>query len=541
MCMNKLFTPKRLKTTAFAAATLLAASCMPEDDFQDIEVLAPSPSLSLPILNTNLKVSDLIRTDDGGLLEENSDNSYSLFYRQNIQSQPVGAYFPPIPDQQYDESFSLGISAPAFNWSPEPVTVDGKIPMKTGDLALYGIECKSGALQISMSSDYDHDISIILTLLDLVDANQEPMVFEFDLVWGNRYSVQSKELAGYMLNIDNEEIRYTMEIGISGSGNAINSYEQIYMGLNMSDIDFSFLKGNFSNITIPVKADTLEIPFLANAINGEVALNPNFKVDFVNSFGVPVSPDLSNIYVERNSGNVRLQDEGDSEFFSGNFEFPYLQDRNDLPAVKSQLVDENNSNLEDAFAELPRGIAYWFGFTMNSGEQDTSFVTDESMIGVDLEVELPLEGRFDVLLEDTIDVDLDFEQEVEELKVLIKTENEFPIDAGLQVFFLDTEGNRLYDTSGEPIRLFADEVKFLEAAQITNSSTGETKATSIDMPISATISQEKYELIKQAGSILIQAGLKSKSEEEDRIRLYSFYNIRFSMAMQVKSSLNISN
>lgn len=539
--MNKLFTPKRLKTTAFAAATLLAASCMPEDDFQDIEVLAPSPSLSLPILNTNLKVSDLIRTDDGGLLEENSDNSYSLFYRQNIQSQPVGAYFPPIPDQQYDESFSLGISAPAFNWSPEPVTVDGKIPMNTGDLALYGIECKSGALQISMSSDYDHDISIILTLLDLVDANQEPMVFEFDLVWGNRYSVQSKELAGYMLNIDNEEIRYTMEIGISGSGNAINSYEQIYMGLNMSDIDFSFLKGNFSNITIPVKADTLEIPFLANAINGEVALNPNFKVDFVNSFGVPVSPDLSNIYVERNSGNVRLQDEGDSEFFSGNFEFPYLQDRNDLPAVKSQLVDENNSNLEDAFAELPRGIAYWFGFTMNSREQDTSFVTDESMIGVDLEVELPLEGRFDVLLEDTIDVDLDFEQEVEELKVLIKTENEFPIDAGLQVFFLDTEGNRLYDTSGEPIRLFADEVKFLEAAQITNSSTGETKATSIDMPISATISQEKYELIKQAGSILIQAGLKSKSEEEDRIRLYSFYNIRFSMAMQVKSSLNISN
>ncbi|WKN32512.1 hypothetical protein PZB74_04020 [Porifericola rhodea] len=539
--MNKLFTPKRLKTTAFAAATLLAASCMPEDDFQDIEVLAPSPSLSLPILNTNLKVSDLIRTDDGGLLEENSDNSYSLFYRQNIQSQPVGAYFPPIPDQQYDESFSLGISAPAFNWSPEPVTVDGKIPMNTGDLALYGIECKSGALQISMSSDYDHNISIILTLLDLVDANQEPMVFEFDLVWGNRYSVQSKELAGYMLNIDNEEIRYTMEIGISGSGNAINSYEQIYMGLNMSDIDFSFLKGNFSNITIPVKADTLEIPFLANAINGEVALNPNFKVDFVNSFGVPVSPDLSNIYVERNSGNVRLQDEGDSEFFSGNFEFPYLQDRNDLPAVKSQLVDENNSNLEDAFAELPRGIAYWFGFTMNSGEQDTSFVTDESMIGVDLEVELPLEGRFDVLLEDTIDVDLDFEQEVEELKVLIKTENEFPIDAGLQVFFLDAEGNRLYDTSGEPIKLFADEAKFLEAAQITNSSTGETKATSIDMPISATISQEKYELIKQAGSILIQAGLKSKSEEEDRIRLYSFYNIRFSMAMQVKSSLNISN
>lgn len=523
-------------------ASCMVVSCMPEDDFQDIEILAPSPSLSLPILNTSLQVSDLIRTEQGGLLEEKPDGSYSLFYRKSIQTQPVGDFFPPIPEQQYQEAFSVGISAPSFFLS-DAVTYEGSVPLDLEGLTIYGIECKQGNLNVSLSSDYDHDINVVLTLNDVLDNDGNPLVMEFDLPsWGARNASVFTDLSGYLIDINNNELNYTAQVSISGTGQPIDASDQLTFDLNIADLDFSYLEGNFSGLTVPVDADTLDIPVLASAINGDVALNPSLKVDIQNSFGVPITPDLSNVYVRRKSGTVvRLQDEGESNFFSGEFEFPYLKDRNELPAFKSQEVNRLNSNIEEAFAELPRGLAYIFGFNLSSGPDDVSFVTENSSIGIDMEVELPLEGSFDIMLEDTLAMDLGTEQDIDALKVLIKTENGFPIDANLQVFFLDSEGEMIYGSDNEPLKLFEEQAQLLKAAQIINSTTGETQSVSTDMPISATMDAEKVQMIQNAGSILVQARLQSKSEDNGMIKLYSSYGIRFSLAMQIKSSLNVSN
>ncbi len=542
--MNKMISQRSIKNIALATAVFWAGACVPEDDFQDIEVMAPSPALSLPLLNTNLRVDDLINTDNGGLLEQNPDGTYSIFYRQSIQTWPVGEFFPPIPAQQFMDRVSLGLSSPAFSLTmPEPIVVKGEIPLDFEGLTLYEIECKQGQLDVSVTSGYEHELHIKLVLPDILDAAQKPMVLDFDFpVWASKYSRELKDLTGYSLHINQDKIRYIMEVSIIGSGNAIDPSDEIELSLDMADIKFSYVAGNFSEMIVPMNADSLAIPFLANAVNGNLALNPKLNLDLSNSFGVPVSPDFSQIFVERKSGAmVQLQDEGDSQFFNGDFEFPYLKDRNELPAMKSQKVTRSNSNLEEAFAELPRGIDYLFGFKLNSAAEDTSFISDESSIGVDMEVELPLEGRFDIVLEDTIAVDLGFDQEIEELRVLIKTENGFPIDAQLQVFFLDEQGNKIFDSNGDPVRLFEDQAQLLKAAQIINSTTGETQSATIDMPISATIDAEKYALIKKAGSVLVQAGMQSNTQDDGLIRLYDSYNIRFSLAMQIKSSLNLSN
>lgn len=534
---------RRLGVAVPLTACLLLVSCMPEDDFQDIEVLAPSPSLSLPILNTSLKVGDLIRTEEGGMLEEQPDGSYSLFYRQNIQTQPIGDFFPAIPEQQYQEAYSLNLSAPSFFLSPEPITHHGTVPLDLGDLKIYGIECKQGDLNVSISSDYDHDVRVLLTLHDILDNDGNPLLMEFDLPsWGAGNASEFRDLSGYLIDIDNNEINYSAELSIKGTGQPIDASDQLTFNMSVANLDFSYLEGNFSDLAVPIAPDTLDIPILASAVNGDVAVNPSFNLEIQNTFGVPISPDLSNFYVKRKSGTiVQLLDEGDSDFFSGKFDFPYLIDRDELPAVKSQQVNRLNSNIEEAFAELPRSIAYLVGFNLNSSPGDTSFVTDNSSIGIDMEVELPLEGSFDIMLEDTLEMDLGSEQDIEELKVLIKTENSFPIDANLQVFFLDINGEMIYGTDNEPLQLFDEQAQLLRAANIVNSTTGETQAVATDMPISATINQEEVQLIQNAGSILVQAHLKSSSDDNGMIKLYSSYGIRFSLAMQVKSSLNVSN
>jgi len=525
------------------AAGILLASCMPEDDFQDLEIMAPSPSLSLPILNTSLRVSDLIRTEEGGLLEENPDGSYSLFYRQSIQTPAISEFFPEIPEQQFQETYSLGFSTPSFWFSPPPINYEGTIGLDLDGLSIYGIECKQGNLNISINSDYDHDISLKLTLNDVLDASNNPLTLEFEMFnWGTRNVSEFVDLSGYYLDIDNNELSYSAEVSIVGSGQPIDANDEVTLDFSLSDLAFSYLEGNFSKVSIPINADTLAIPMLANAINGNVALNPNLTIDIQNSFGVPISPDLSNIYVRRSSGTeVRLLDEGESNFFSGEFVLPYQQDRNELPAMLSQRINRDNSNLDEAFAELPRGIAYLLGFELSSGAEDTSFVTDNSSIGIDMEVEVPLEASFDITLEDTLALDLGTDQDIEQLKLLIKTENDFPIDAYLQIYFLDDSGQMIYGSDNEPLKAFDEQAQLLKAAQIINSSTGETQSVTIDMPITATLDAEKVNLIQNAGSILVQANLLSNSEDNNMIRLYSSYGIRFSLAMQIQSSINVSN
>lgn len=527
-----------------ALASGVLIGCLPEDDFQDIEVMAPSPKVSLPLLNTNLTLSNLINTDKtGSVLIENQDKSYSLLYKTGIASPPVEEFFPAIPEQHYAKSYAL------VKQDLSPINdilifgpIQDEIPLDLNDLTLYKIESKKGFLNLTLHSTYQHNIEAKISFPGIKDKQGQTLILVYDLQpWKGSSSTQSISLEDYDINISNSKLNYGMEVTIASSvtGKPISATDEIRFEFSMADIAFSYLEGNFSNITIPVDADTMHIPILANAVQGNIALNPKLKLNFSNSFGVNIVPDLSNVYVKRQSGSVvKLMDEGNSNFFSGLFEIPYPRDRKEAAATKLQMVADNNSNIEEAFAEIPREVNYNFGFAMSSGESDTSFVASNSRIGVDMQVELPLEGSFDITLEDTMAVDFnDLSENLEELKVLIKTENSFPINANLQIYFLDKYGEMIKDEHGEPITLFEEGTKFMKAATIINTQTGETKALSTDMPLAATINNSKYNLLKDTKNFLVRTEMNSSSEQDNKVKLYSFYNIRFSMAMQIKASL----
>jgi len=275
-------------------------------------------------------------------------------------------------------------------------------------------------------------------------------------------------------------------------------------------------------------------------VDGTIATNPNMSFSFSNSFGVPISPDFSRLYIERvDKTVVRLQDEDGFNFFEGGFTFPYLKERSIEPKVDTYQINGETSNIDEAFSNIPTALAYGFGFRLNSSEIDTSFISDESQIGIDLNLEVPLEAGFDIVLEDSIEVSFSELEDVEELKLLLKTENDFPINANLQVYFLDSEGNIIENADGEQIRLFEGEDKFLVAAEVVNTATGETVPANTDLPTTATIDRDKFEKVRDASHILVRAQFNSVSDvSNNRIKLYSFYSIRFSLATQIKASID---
>lgn len=518
------------------------SGCLPDEDFSDVKVKAPSPKVSLPLFNTTLTIEDMLQADgETGALRKNADESYSLFYETGVQSDPVREYFPELPSQQFAESFSLERDAPMFNLTPPPVTFNGSIPFDLNDLTIYDIESSQGTLGITISSDYQHDVEVKATFPNILSPDGEELVLDFILPYwnGSGNSQQEVDLTGYRINLSDGEIGYGMEVSIVGSGQPINSTDEINFNFSLDGLDFEFISGNFSGIQVPIGADTLEIQALNGVVDGRIATNPRMTLSFTNSYGVPVSPDFSQLYIGQIDGNVvRLRDSPGYEFFDGGFTIPYLENRNATVEAETYEINDETSNITEAFENIPSGLAYRFGFALSSGENDTSFVSANSQIEVGVGLELPLEAGFDLTLEDSIDVSFSELEDVKELKMLLKTENDFPIDANLQVFFLDGNGSIINDGNGEPISLFEGEEKLLVAAEIINSNTGETLATNRDLPLSATIGQDKFEKIREATQLLVRANLNSVSEESNRIKLYSFYSIRFSLAAQVQASFD---
>ena len=537
--MIKTSTARTLGLLGLCFPTLVG--CLPEDDLSDLTIEAPSPSISLPLLNTNLSVTDIITVKEGGRLTENEDHTYSVLYNSERKSDPVGDFFPKIPAQSYEKGFSLGINSPAFQLKSPAQKFQGDMSLDLAELNIFALESKQGFLDLTLTSDYQHDLEVQITFSNIrLKEDGSPFVWTPNVIngWSNRVSTVRKNLSDYRIELVDGKVSYELEVTIDGSGKPISEDEVLTLGINMGDIEFAYLAGSFTEIDVPLPADTLDIPVLASAVNGTVSLNPTIRMDFSSSFGVPVASDFSSVFIKQKSGKrVQLQDEGDQTFFSGNYEFPYVTQRNDSSATAQQLISRSTSNIEEAFAELPYGLLYDLGFTLNSAQEDTSFITDRSQIAAKVAVELPLEGSFDLVLQDSIPVDFQALEDVEELRLLIKTENSFPIQARLQVYFLDENGQRILNADGQPISLFGDEDEFLKAAELLDSTTGKTRPAAIDLPLVATIGYDDFQQVREATHLLVRTDLESISDEANQIKLYSFYNIRFSLATQIKTSL----
>ncbi|MGB3848592.1 MAG: hypothetical protein WA958_01395 [Tunicatimonas sp.] len=525
-----------------AFSSLWLVGCLPEDDLSEIEIKAPSASVALPLLNTSLMVSDIITIDeDEGQLTENEDHTYSVLYRSHVASPLASAVLPEIPDQQSSQEFTLGIESPAFQMKSPPQKFKGEIALDMAEMEVFSLESKQGTMAMELTSDYQHDLDVKLTFPSIKrHSDNTPLVWSDTIsYWGNRTIYWEGDLTEYLVELTDGKVGYELEVAIQGSGQPISELQKLRLSITLEDIEFSYLSGNFAEIDVPIPADTLQIPLLDGAVDGTVGLNPSLRFEFVNSFGVNVATNLANSFVVQEDGrNVPLTDEPDYTFFSDEYALPFKQQRDDSTAVQRYTVDESTSNIKTAFAQLPRSFRYGPRFTLDNAPGDTSFVTDESQIAVHTQVELPLEGTFDIILEDTIPIDFTNLEDVEELKMLIKTENSFPLAANLKIFFLDEDGQLILNNEQQPVSLFDAEDQLLVAAELIDSSTGKTRPATVDLPISTTLNQEKFERVRSATHLLVRTALNSVSEANNQIRLYSFYSVRFSLATQIKTSPN---
>lgn len=139
------------------------------------------------------------------------------------------------------------------------------------------------------------------------------------------------------------------------------------------------------------------------------------------------------------------------------FAFPTV---NEVGEAKPTLLrlNANNSNVVPAISGVPYQLDYAFSAVANPNENDliTNHLTDSASMDIDVEVEIPLYARakgFRIV--DTFDIDLSDLEDLERLGFKMVAENGFPLEVGMQLQFMNSDGMAFDSLFQEGPRLVA--------------------------------------------------------------------------------------
>ena len=197
--------------------------------------------------------------------------------------------------------------------------------------------------------------------------------------------------------------------------------------------------------------------------------------------------------------------------------------------------DETNSNIKDFIQINPKYIFYSVQADVNPGSTvPTFFVLDTSEFSVELEVELPLYGTANVVsLGDTIPFELGLndpsgsELVVTEAIFMVNTYNDFPVDAEMQLLFMDS--NQVVIDS-----LFHNGQSLI----LKGASVGPAPALRTSTPTHAVtevfVDRARLDNLGRAREMIVRGSLTTSNEGLDLVKVYQDYEIEVKLGVKAK-------
>ena len=175
-------------------------------------------------------------------------------------------------------------------------------------------------------------------------------------------------------------------------------------------------------------------------------------------------------------------------------------------------IDHQNSNLPVLIAWQADEIAYTFEGIVNANDNnDVHFVLDTSRIVADIDLELPMIGRFrNLRFSETYDFSGSDLEEAEYALFKLSSSNGFPISAKLQLYFLDNSTN-LIDS------LIYEDQQVLEAGEVdTNGKVIQATEKDIDVMVP----RDRLVDIAAASRLVFRAILDTPENDVRSVRIY---------------------
>lgn len=455
---------KMLKISFLVVAVLaLIASCKKYDP-NKLTSTAWSPNLAVPLAHGHFTVYDILaRTDSNDVvIIDPSTGAIALVYRGEIVSYQASDL---VDMMDYSSTTTLTMASdfiipPIGPYSGTQSASQTNVvnPALNSGVELYTTDFKGGTLTIGVSTDLMHDVDVTITIPDLLENGTTPFTRTINLTYSGavpQSGNQVVDLTGYVIDFTNggtsfNEFDIQTDVTISGSGQGISGTESVDVQCDFSNLQFEKCTGYFGQQSIAVDNDSILLRIFDNEPEGYFELmDPRVRFTVTNEMGFPVEIALSNLMtIEQSTGNTFV--------LTG---YPATVD---VPAPASiglstttilELNQSNTGNLTTVITPTPQ----WFYFEGNgisnpNGNQSVNFLADTSVLRVDAEVEMPMEGlAYGFTVTDTIPFsfseNIDY---IESLMFRINVDNGFPVELLGFAQVLDSNNNVLFDVWASP-------------------------------------------------------------------------------------------
>ncbi|MFT7230193.1 MAG: hypothetical protein ACI9GO_000657, partial [Bacteroidia bacterium] len=462
------------KSTILIGLALFFGSCIKDltetaDKIRNIDGIQWNPTIAAPLVYSRMKLEDLLgQVDKDQYLRVESDGSMTLVYSDKYESEAAENILR-LDDQNFSETFVLTpAQVSTLNTEGEVnVLFNRDLGYNLGSGELDKLWFKNGTMDLSISSTLEHDISLSFTIKEAMKAGStfSPTVTAAYTSLPNSAS-STEGLAGLEIDFTKtaqgySEMEVELEFTITKKGsNSIKPLETITFEVGLLNQAYSRIDGLFLDLNFSVGGDTLEIPFFDNSNGGSFTLtDPRLKFVIDNSIGIPLVARVTNFEGFSNTNNaINLTG------LPNPIPIPIVT-KAEIGMVKRDSFEVNKSttNLVDYLNNKPAKNVYTIDINVGGGSGVRHSVLDISMLRVRVDVEIPLSGTARGYVIETIqpfDLSLNNAEQVEEVLLRLYTENGFPIDVEMQIYFEDSLTNIVLDS------LFSSDILILPAANV---------------------------------------------------------------------------
>jgi len=517
----------------------IALNACKKPDFNKTKGVQWNPNLAVPVGHSEFDVYDILAgQDQNSLVSISSVGELALNYRGELLSVGVDQ-IAQLDNQSASINLSLanqGLSViGSYNNSMtqstnQTITFNLANGVKLRDLALEG-----GSIDFSIQTDLQHNIVVSVLFPDIL-INGQPVSRSLSSNYNGtspHSNSTSIDLTGAQLDLtaggtaNENTLRAQITTTVNGTGNPIAGNENTAVSFGFNNLHLDHATGYFGQQALINATDSIQLKLFDNIPSGFAQLtNPKLRFKITNSFGIPVQLDVSNLKTinENTNSTTNLT----TNVLSG-VVIPGAANQGDSVVVNlTELNTTNTTNMNALVNNTPKYLSYTANAISNPSGIATNFVTKNSQLKIDADLELPLEGyAYDFEIRDTMPFNFSENADmVDYVLFRINATNGFPISFVSQVQFLDQNHMPIFN-------IFSAEETILAAAPV-NSNGVVTNAVKKITDIQ--LDQNKIGLLPNAKYAVI-IGKAATTQPNTVVKIMDSYKLLLKLGIQVKLKL----
>ncbi len=509
------------------------SGCVKSDDFNFDKIATSTwdPDIAMPLINSNLTIKDLIGIADSGTFSIDPNHFVTLIYRNTLYSVHTPDLIT-IPYQQDNQSIQLNTTdSTTLRTTYVDKIINRTLPLNFPNNAiLTSIGLRNAFLKIGIQSFIPLNGQLTVSIPSL-SKNSIPFIQSVNFTTVNGIpilQVDSFDLASYVIDLTTGSnqlgIIYTARFNSPQSMPARVTTLDFNITTGINEITPASVFGNLGNQQLTINEDTSRITFFDNLQNGSVFFqDPKMTISFFNSFGIPISLNITSIVAHNNNGAI-LPLYG----YPSTVQLP-IPSQPGQTAEDSIVLTPTNSNIQPGMAINPNYIVY--SLVANTASTPSGFVLDSSSFNAKVRIDLPLRGYASAFtVQDTADFTLAKIENIESAVFRINMSNGFPATSLNQIYF--TDSNYVVLDS----MFMSSQNNIIQSAQIDNN--GIVIAPTFKMSDEPFDSQRLNRLFS-CKKLLLKSVIDTYDSPNRIVEIYDYYKTTIKIGVRIKLKIKL--